>query len=171
MTEPKEENGYRKNPRGALYPPRMSPGKLEVMRERFQLNFIPPSRPFREAQEMGSLVSGLMRRRGGEGSGASGLVRRIAEDWLDVAGADVAKHTRPGPLTDGMLTIFVDSAVWLGELSRFGRKPLLKNLKERYGDAGIERLFFQIDPEAAPTGRGSGSRRGGRKDRGVKNHD
>jgi predicted nucleic acid-binding Zn ribbon protein len=72
----------------------------------------------------------------------------LQAEWATVAGAGVASHSRPGRLERGNLTVFVDSSVWLSELSRYGQKQMLANIRRRFGESRVSTLSFRLDPDA-----------------------
>lgn len=72
----------------------------------------------------------------------------LADEWPMIVGKPVAAHSRPGRVTEQHLVIFVDSSVWLNELSRYGRQQLMANVKTRFGADKISSISFQIDPDA-----------------------
>ena len=41
---------------------------------------------------------------------------QLSRRWDEVVGADVADHSRPGAVRDGVLTVVVDAAVWATQL-------------------------------------------------------
>lgn len=70
----------------------------------------------------------------------------LEEDWVSIAGDDIASHARPGRYDRGRLVIFVDSPVWLNELKRYGRTELERKLISRYGNDKIRTVSLQLDP-------------------------
>lgn len=77
----------------------------------------------------------------------------LMESWVRLAGATVSRHARPGKVTCRCLTVFVDSPVWLAEMTRTQRIPLLKALQQRFGAERIESLRFMPDPDGPALGR------------------
>jgi predicted nucleic acid-binding Zn ribbon protein len=123
---------------------RFHSGQWRVQRERLYLDSPAPPPPFREAVPLGSIVGDLIRRIGSE---RQDWLARLARDWTTVAGADVASHTRPGRLDQGCLIVFVDSSVWLSELTRYGKPRLLQNVQAYAGAKNVKRLALQLDPD------------------------
>ncbi len=72
---------------------------------------------------------------------------RLIEKWTELAGAEVARHTRPGKMEGATLVVFVTNSSWLFEMSRHGHRQLLKNIHRILGDEEIKKLRFQIDPD------------------------
>ncbi len=124
--------------------PVCSRGQWAVQRERCRLDdrAVPQSEP--ELRPLGEMLPAVMRSLGLEQVHWS---VRLEADWPAITGAVLAAHTRPGTIRDGVLTIFVDSSVWLSELARFGRKPLLDKLQAAYGAAEIRDIRLQLDPD------------------------
>lgn len=72
---------------------------------------------------------------------------QLAAEWTAIAGAGVAAHTRPGRMERDALVVFVDSSVWLNELSRRGSQALLQNILRQPGTKTVKRLIFRLDPD------------------------
>ncbi len=54
---------------------------------------------------------------------------RLCERWLEIAGALAGRHSRPAGVRGGVLTVEVDSSVWLSELTLL-RPELEKRIAE-----------------------------------------
>lgn len=119
----------------------MSRGQWAVYRERFQVEGAAQPPVSSEAAPVAGALGTVLRRLGLDGAA---LTDRIEAEWLRVVGPAVALHARPGPLQDGRLTIYVDSPVWLSELSRQHRQRILDNLKRQ--QVPVRDLLFRIDP-------------------------
>lgn len=98
-------------------------------------------------------------RRGGEPERLGEILARVIEDtrlfsrreqedlvgaWRDVAGPDIAVHTTVRTFKAGVLTVAVDSAPLLQELTVFMREELLRGLRERLGGIHVEDLRFRL---------------------------
>jgi predicted nucleic acid-binding Zn ribbon protein len=114
-----------------------------VQRERCRLEQSDPLPDDQAAVSIGAIIPRVMARLGLERDRWLGDLR---EEWPAVAGQDVARHTRPGRLDRERLVVFVDSSVWLNELSRYGARTLLENIRRRFGASRVRSLRFQIDP-------------------------
>jgi len=68
----------------------------------------------------------------------------LVEAWRDVAGPDVAVHTTVRTFKRGVLTVSVDSAPLLQELTIYMRDELLLGLRERLGGLHVEELRFRL---------------------------
>jgi predicted nucleic acid-binding Zn ribbon protein len=74
-------------------------------------------------------------------------VSDLSAEWPTLVGEAVSRHTRPGRLERGELRVFVDSAVWLSELKRWGGPKVLSNLTRRFGPSRIRAVRFEMDPD------------------------
>ncbi|MCS6771683.1 MAG: DUF721 domain-containing protein [Kiritimatiellae bacterium] len=123
---------------------RLSPGRWQVERERFQL---PPDCPpvqAGEAVSIGDLTAAVLSEAGLESRMWS---HALLNEWADLVGPAIARRARPGSLEKGVLTVFVSNAVWQQELQRFGQAELLKKLQARFGAGRITRIRFAPDPD------------------------
>ena len=69
---------------------------------------------------------------------------RIFAEWKEIVGEAVAQHAVPQEIKNGVLTVTVDSSVWLTELSRFYRHDMLSKIKERFGETLVRRITLKI---------------------------
>ncbi|TAL17142.1 DUF721 domain-containing protein [bacterium] len=77
---------------------------------------------------------------------------RLYEIWPEAVGPSLARVTRPLSLSAGKLTVAVEGAVWLQELSLF-KSQLISNLNERLGKDSIKSVRLiqaTIAPEEKP---------------------
>ena len=118
-------------------------GKWRVERERCHLSGREPEPSFRSATPIGDIIPTLMKKLGLE---SEHWVEVLDREWPALAGDAVARHTRPGRLEKGILTVFVDSSVWLSELSRYGKQQLLANLQTQFGKKKVRDVRLQLDP-------------------------
>ena len=125
-------------------------GRWQVERERFHIPDARPSDDKAAAVPVGDAVAASMRQLGLE---EPHWVRRLEAEWLSLVGDSVAKHARPGRYERGRLVVFVDSAVWLNELKRYGQARMLENLQNRFGVDKIKSLSLQPDPDGQPGSR------------------
>jgi len=73
----------------------------------------------------------------------------LQKEWSALVGDSVAKHTRPGRLEKDCLIVFVDSSVWLHELSRYAETEMLTAVRNRFG-AKVRSLSLRLDPDGRP---------------------
>lgn len=97
-----------------------------------------------DAVAIGSVIQSVVKKRNLSGSMWQ---HQLEMEWGVVVGAAIAKHARPGLFENGLLTIFVDSSVWLNELKRYSADLLLTKIRQRFSE--VKQLRFQADPEAA----------------------
>lgn len=61
--------------------------------------------------------------------------------WPEIVGAEVAAHTQPLGIDDGVLTVQCDSTAWAQQL-RLMQTTVLAQLVERFPEAGVETTRF-----------------------------
>lgn len=76
----------------------------------------------------------------------------MLQEWTALAGKTVSRHARPGKVSGTCLTVFVDSPVWLAEITRNQRGPLLQALQRRFGASRVASLRFLADPDGPVPG-------------------
>ena len=118
-------------------------GKWQIERERCRISDWKPPHAFREAEPVDGA---LMRVMGGLGIREESFGTDVAERWTEVVTGPIAQHTRPGGLDGTRLVVFVDSSVWLSELSRFGKKKLLEKIQKVWGADRIQDITLRMDP-------------------------
>lgn len=69
---------------------------------------------------------------------------KILNDWSELVGAVIAKHSRPVALDKGYLTVNVDSSPWLNELQRYSKGMILDKLKQKLGKKIINDIRFRV---------------------------
>jgi len=135
--------------------PAFNRGQWEVQRERLRLeDRRPPDAP-REPMPLDTVLPSLLKRLGLE---AQHWLTTLNEEWASLVGQGVARHARPGRLESGVLTVYVDSSVWLSELSRYGKEEILTKLRGRFGAKRFKGLRLQLDPDAGSYSSSSGRR-------------
>jgi predicted nucleic acid-binding Zn ribbon protein len=68
---------------------------------------------------------------------------RLESAWGEVAGPEIAAHTRVGTLRRGILEVTVDQAVLLQELAHFHKRRLLEGLRARLPELTFTDLRFR----------------------------
>ena len=114
-----------------------------MTRERFHLAEMQPPVENSDPSALAGIIPDVLKRLGLDNQH---WLEVMCDEWTGMVGADVAKHTRPGGFQNKNLTIFVDSSVWLSELSRFGRDKILPNLHKRFGADRIATISLKLDP-------------------------
>jgi predicted nucleic acid-binding Zn ribbon protein len=93
-----------------------------------------------EPERLGALMSGVLT---DMGLGESARALRMAERWQEVAGAEIARHSRPTALRAGVLEVTVDSSVWCQQL-QMRRPELLDALRRVLGEAAPRDLWLRL---------------------------
>jgi predicted nucleic acid-binding Zn ribbon protein len=62
--------------------------------------------------------------------------------WDEVVGPQIAAHTRPEKIRDGILEVSVDQPVWMQQLQLL-KPQLLNKLNARLGDSPLRDLFLK----------------------------
>jgi len=125
--------------------PIFNAGRWELERERCQISSPVPPHVDREPARVSEVLPGLLRRLGLEDRL---WMQILVRDWPAIAGEAVARHARPGRMDQKTLVVFVDSAVWLNELKRYGKTVLLKNVQQAVGEARVKAVELRPDPDA-----------------------
>lgn len=82
-------------------------------------------------------------------AGDQSLWRQVEQEWGHLVGPTIVRHARPVRLDRKTLVVAVDSSVWMNELIRYERAPILLRLQQQYGADRIRAIQFQADPRAA----------------------
>ena len=77
------------------------------------------------------------------GLGEVARAARVVEHWALAVGSEVASHSRPEGLRQGVLEVSVDSSVWCQQL-QMNRPQLLAALREALGEDAPEDLRFRV---------------------------
>ncbi len=132
MTRPETLRGY-------------SAGRWMIERERWGIEaYCPPPAPTCDGVQVASGVPEVLKALGVK---TEGWASALAGEWAALVGVQVAKHTRPGRLQGVELTVYVDSSVWLGELSRYGLNAMLANIQARFGTESVRKIRLQLNPD------------------------
>jgi predicted nucleic acid-binding Zn ribbon protein len=99
----------------------------------------------RDPQLLGTVLGRLMKARGWQQPAAEATV---FASWERVVGADVAKHSRPVKLEDGVLTVEAESTAWATQL-RLLAGSLLRQIASVVGHNVVRKLH--IHGPAAPS--------------------
>ena len=67
----------------------------------------------------------------------------LRKAWPEIAGEQIAKHSRPAALQAYVLQVDVDHPGWLPELER-SKRILLQKLQSEYRELRIRRLHFSL---------------------------
>ncbi|AGL13515.1 DciA family protein [Actinoplanes sp. N902-109] len=99
----------------------------------------------RDPQLFGAVLERIMKQRGWQKPAAEATVFGA---WEKVVGADIAKHSRPIKLEDGVLTVEAESTAWATQLRLLAAR-LLKSIAAEVGHNVVTRL--NIHGPAAPS--------------------
>ncbi len=69
---------------------------------------------------------------------------RIFEIWDTVVGPSIALHARPYSFRDGILTVNVDSSVWLAQLERYRKRQIREKLNKELPNPMVKKLIFRF---------------------------
>ena len=69
---------------------------------------------------------------------------RVFEIWDTVVGAAIAVHARPHSFRDGILTVNVDSSVWLAQLERYRKRQIRDKLNKELPNPLVKKLIFRF---------------------------
>jgi len=125
--------------------PKKKSDKWQVQRERCRLDGSEPLKGLRNSVSVSSVVPNIIKKLGIEDQH---WLSTLENEWPVIVGDAVSKHTKPGTLTNGNLTIFVDSSVWMNELQRYSKGKILENLQESFGKGRIKTIGFRLNPDA-----------------------
>lgn len=77
---------------------------------------------------------------------------RLFSGWEAVVGADVARHSRPARLKNGVLRVWVDSPAWATEMTYLGPQ-IVYRLAETIGTDAIAEIrpYLGTPPRQAPS--------------------
>jgi hypothetical protein len=114
-----------------------------------------------ELTDFASIADSVVRRLDPEGRFEEA---RVISMWEEVAGEEIARHTRGFSLKRGELLVFVDSNTWANELSLMA-EPLRDSLNAAVGERLVESMRFVPSRHAkgARPGRVEERREGRRK--------
>lgn len=76
---------------------------------------------------------------------APDAVASLTRGWTELAGAELAAHSRPGALRDGVLTVLVDAAGWATQL-RYREPEVLERVAGAVGEGVVRGLRIRVGP-------------------------
>jgi len=103
----------------------------------------PPVRRPREIglRPLGEMLHRLLREWGADERARDG---GLCDRWRNIVGDEIGEHSRPGTYRNGVLTVEVDSAALLAELSTYCREALLESLRADPTFRGLRALRFRL---------------------------
>jgi predicted nucleic acid-binding Zn ribbon protein len=123
--------------------------KWELTRQRFHIMDPYPPSTHRKAREIGDILTDILSEERPEES----IPQEIIEHWQLAAGKQIAQHTVPDAIRDGILTINVDHPGWLTEVRRLPKQPILKKLNAVPALPPLRDIRFRLDPSLRTKGR------------------
>ncbi len=78
---------------------------------------------------------------------------RVFEIWDTVVGAAIAVHARPYSFRDGILTVNVDSSVWLAQLERYRKRQIRDKLNKELPNPLVKKVIFRFGELTFPAGK------------------
>jgi predicted nucleic acid-binding Zn ribbon protein len=101
-----------------------------------------------DPQSLASAFDGLLTEHGWELAAATGSV---FGRWVQIVGPDLAGHTTPESLADGVLTVAADSTAWATQL-RLLASQLVRRLNAELGDGAVRsvRVKGPAGPQRQP---------------------
>lgn len=117
--------------------------KWQRMRERCHIEdpYPPPAR--RPEKTIGDVLRDVLKE---QTSQAAFLPEGLTEHWPVIAGCQIAAHTRPAHLYNGLLYVHADHPGWLTQLRRIPKSHLLRKLQAIPNLPPIRDVRFQLDP-------------------------
>lgn len=79
----------------------------------------------------------------GLGFPKAGILGAIFSKWADLVGADIAAHTEPRTLRDGVLVVAVDQPAWAAQL-RYLASDLLEKIAVFTGSSEVIEIHFRV---------------------------
>lgn len=126
-----------------MKPTREEKLKWERARERFRIEAPFPPRELREEQPIGTILSQILKT---NEENTVAIPSVLIERWPVIAGAQIAGHTRPAHLRNGLLYVYVDHPGWLTEVRRIPKEHLLKKIDSISDIPEIKEIRFQLAP-------------------------
>ena len=123
---------------------RLNAGRWQVQQERAAIPADVQPPPPERTELIGTALPDILRE---VGVADAFWQDKLRKEWPELVGPAVASHSRPGPLQNGSLVVYVQNSVWLQEIKRVGYTPMLERLRERYGTGRIRHLRLTLDPE------------------------
>ena len=125
-------------------------GRWAVERQRSHISGREPPPEFENVESIGSAIGRLM---GNAEMKTSSWLEELHSCWDVLVGESVARHARPGRMDGSRLIVFVDSSVWLNELSRYWKAVIVSNLQKKFGKEKIRTISLRLDPDGMQDGR------------------
>ena len=73
----------------------------------------------------------------------------LTSHWEEIVGPQIALHTAPESLRFDTLSLSVDSAPWMNQLTFF-KKDIIKNINKYLQKNQVREIFFRLAPRTTP---------------------
>lgn len=103
--------------------------------------------PPKEPEGIGDILSKLVKK---PTLSKAMLQARIWEEWEQLAGPVLSLHGKPHKIKDGMLTIFVDSPVWMNKFA-YRKWEIIQRINRLSRRELVSDLFLELAPDEDPT--------------------
>ncbi len=113
-----------------------------LTRQRFHIADYRPPVPPREERSIGTILTGILQTEPVEDE----LPQVLKDRWELITGGQVAKHTTPVQIRNGVLHVHADHPGWLSEIRRLPKAHLLKKLAAIPEAPAITDIRFYLDP-------------------------
>ena len=77
-------------------------------------------------------------------AGVDGPLDRVRRAWEEVIGAEMASRTRVAAFSSGQVKVEVASAALKHDLVTFRGAEVLRGLRERLPDMGVQRVSYRV---------------------------
>ncbi len=114
----------------------------QLTRERFYIADRRPPAPLRDERGIGTILSDILKTE----PLAETLPSALTERWGLITGEQIAKHTVPANLKNGVLYVYADHPGWLTEIRRLPKEHLLKKVMSIPGIPETTDIRFKLDP-------------------------
>lgn len=122
--------------------PKFDFARWDTQRCRLQLDRDFPEKPRRQIKTVADVLDSVVEKLGLD---ERRVPTALEENWEEIVGKQIAKHARPGHIENGVLNIYVIHPVWMNELQRFHKKPLLAKIRKQMGER-VKDLKFRPGP-------------------------
>lgn len=120
----------------------------QLTRQRFHIADYRPPVTHREEKTIGTIISGILQTEPVEEE----LPRVLLERWAIITGGQIAKHTQPDRIWNGILYVHADHPGWLSEIRRLPKAHLLKKIAAVPEAPEIKDIRFVLDPSLRTKG-------------------
>jgi predicted nucleic acid-binding Zn ribbon protein len=91
-------------------------------------------------RRLGEILDRTLRRMGAPDAD---VLSAVFGDWDEIAGSEVAAHTRPRAITDGCLVVVADDAAWASRV-RWSSAVILEQVATRTGAVDVTEMRVRV---------------------------